>query len=523
MRSGPLLNTFCTILFFAWTVIGFSQSIWYDSDFTEWTAEPELRGIFLQDSRGYLWGWNSQFRLTRYNGFGLKNFHNGKLIEDENSYNCGYWAFFFEDSRRNLWIGGSCGLYRYDPSIEQFTFLSDEMEKASGLVPSNYTYIIEDQQGLIWITTYDGVFFYDHKTDHFSFVQDRNARLFKVLWEDKTGNIWSGSVPGLSILNFSKISKDSHRVAQSIAFPESEYKNQYGFDYVKRIPDIKKDAYFVVIDEQPLLFDVNKKQITELSHLMRPEEELSAACVGKNSKIILGTNKGRIISYDHQSGTFIPLVKQSLDKPIDWLSIDKSNNLWVTTGQYSELYQIKPASVSTSFVPLPFSHREGSPTMYRMVNLNGTVYFVYPDKLVPVLEKKEPIDLNFPFPQESSIRLKFNKDREDNLWILAWGKGNYYLKVDSNWNVLYFKACLNGRGKDCYVGNFYDVAFDRNNNLWGVGHFGMAKVDPMNEESLVFGRKDNSTDTINLLKEPRIYALEADDNHLWIGYYNKGV
>ena len=525
MRSSSWLKALCYILFFTFTITGSGQSVWNDSDITEWTAEPDFRGVFLQGRQGYLWGWNNKFHLVRYNGFDLKNFSNGKLIEDENSYNCGYWAFFFEDSRGSLWIGGGCGLYRYDPLTEQFTFLSDEMERAAGLAPSNYTYIIEGQQGLIWITTYDGVFFYDYRTDRFSFVQDRNARLFKVLWEDKSGDIWAGSVPDLSILNFSKISKDSHRVVQSLAFPESEYKSQYGFDYVKRIPDIKKDVYFVVIDKQPMLFDVDKQRIVELSHshLMGQEEELSAACVGGSSKIILGTNKGRIISYDHQSGIFIPLVKQSLGKSIDWLSIDKSNKLWVTSGQYAELYQIKPASVSTSFVPLPFNHREDSPTMYRMVNLDGTVYFVYPDKLVPVLENKEPIDLNFPFPPESSIRLKFNRDRENNLWILAWDKNNYYLKVDSNWNTLYFKSCLNGREKDCFAGSFFDVAFDENNNLWGAGHFGMAKVDQVSGESMIFGRKDNSTDTINLLKEPGIYALEADGHHLWIGYYNKGI
>jgi len=522
MRSGSLLEALCSILFFTWTVIGFGQSIWYDSDFTEWTTEPELRGIFLQDSRGYLWGWNSQYHLVRYNGYGLKSFHNGALIQDENSYNCIYWSVFFEDSRGNLWLGSNvCGLYRYDPSVEQFTFLSGWMEKAAGRDPTAYTSIIEDQQGLIWIATQEGVFFYDYKTGRFSHLKETAHQNASLLWEDDTGNIWSGS-PHLSF-TFLKIAKNSRKVIRSIEFPKFEVTNIRQFQYVKRIPNIKGEAYFLVFEGNPLLLNIDDEQIMSLSNIMEAGEEISAVCRGESSRIILGTNKGRIISYDHASNTFIPLVKQSLEESIYELSIDKSNSLWVSSQH--KLYQINPSSAITSIVPYPKKHLTFGGVPDRLVNIDGAVYFVDPNELIPVLEKKEPIGLDFPFPHDS-LQLKFKSDRENNRWVIAWSKSkdkSYYMKVDPGWNVLYLKACLDGMKKDCYVGTFSDITVDGNNNLWAGGWDGLFKIGPENGESQVFGRKAYSMDTANLLKEPKISALEADGNHIWIGYATKGI
>jgi ligand-binding sensor domain-containing protein len=182
------------------------QSPWYYSEWTERTSDVGKLSFFLQDKQGYFWGVNEKDHLIRYNGYDIKDFHNGKLIEDENSFNCTQLVTIFEDSRGYIWLESYCGLYRYDPELERFTNLSDSVINDTGVIPTIYHSIIEDQDGLIWIGTQAGVFYYDYATGRFSFVR---GGLFHalLLFEDEEGAIWNGS--SVYEMRLYRISKDS--------------------------------------------------------------------------------------------------------------------------------------------------------------------------------------------------------------------------------------------------------------------------------------------------------------------------
>ena len=103
----------------------------------------------------------------------------------------------FEDSRGNIWIGSSSGLYRYDLNTRKFIALA----KFNNLFISD---IKEDTFGNLWIATYNkGAVRYNYKRDDFRIYRysklnttticyDRITYIFK----DNRGQLWFASEDG---------------------------------------------------------------------------------------------------------------------------------------------------------------------------------------------------------------------------------------------------------------------------------------------------------------------------------------
>ena len=91
----------------------------------------------IYDGRGALWIG------TR---FGLNEYRNGKLrvIMDDGSNRIlgNYIYLLHNDAQGNLWVSTDKGLFRYDPSADSFSLISDNpvtrsiQSRASGLVPT---------------------------------------------------------------------------------------------------------------------------------------------------------------------------------------------------------------------------------------------------------------------------------------------------------------------------------------------------------------------------------------------------
>ena len=501
------------------------QSPWYYSEWAERTSDVGKLSFFLQDKQGYFWGVNEKDHLIRYNGYDIKDFHNGKLIEDENSFNCTSVVTIFEDSRGYIWLESGCGLYRYDPELERFTNLSVAVTNDTGVTPRLYHSIIEDQDGLIWIGTQAGVFYYDYATDRFSFVR---GGLFHalLLFEDEKGAIWNGS--SVYEMRLSSISKDSFKVNERLTVPKRL--NKYtlaGFrvDYARRLPS-SKEIYFAVLTGQPVLFDPGAKQIIDLDKILEDGEIITAPCKGKSAEIILGTSRGRIITYDSATNSFRPLVHASIGKEIESLLIDQNSNLWVQTNDpFPQLYQVKPSSTGMSSSLFPRAHQRPNGNPDYLANIGGEVYFVYPDQLIPVKEAGEAIDLNFSFPEDVYL-YKFITTPENELWLAAYGFAptkTYYLKLDRDFNILYKRECLHHIEKDCFGDHLQGLTLDDDNNLWVSGWAGIISLNPDTDSMQVFSAKVYSTDTINLLKDQRTFSIQYAADHIWVGHYSKGI
>ena len=109
----------------------------------------------------------------------------------------------FVDSKNNIWVGTSNGLYEYDSSKKQIYFYTKRNKDLSGLNHIAVSEIIEDNSGTIIIGTLGGLNFFDplshsfyHLSDNFKEQQKLNNPFVNSMLADDQGNIWIGTDKG---------------------------------------------------------------------------------------------------------------------------------------------------------------------------------------------------------------------------------------------------------------------------------------------------------------------------------------
>ena len=156
--------------------------------FTRWTTLDGLPGnritVLLEGQDGALWfGGEYGKGLSRYDG---KRFTHWTVVDGLPAADISALA---EDAQGNLWIGTyNNGVIRFDG--EQFLqFLPED-----GLADDNVIALLPDSEGNLWIGTFSGLSFYDGTT--MTTVPEFQGRLITALLEDHQGNLWLGTGNG---------------------------------------------------------------------------------------------------------------------------------------------------------------------------------------------------------------------------------------------------------------------------------------------------------------------------------------
>jgi len=111
----------------------------------------------------------------------------------------------FEDSRGDLWIATSSGLYRYNPNTKRLTQFRKNEGNRNKLQSDYINCITENRNKEILIGTYfGGLSIYNPKTNQFKTYQEGdgliNNNVLGVV-EDESQNLWISTANGLSELN----------------------------------------------------------------------------------------------------------------------------------------------------------------------------------------------------------------------------------------------------------------------------------------------------------------------------------
>jgi len=111
----------------------------------------------------------------------------------------------FEDSKHNLWIGSSAGLFVFNPATSNLIVYTKKEGNKDSLQADAINCITEDHKGNIWIGTfYGGVSRFDHSSKHFVTYTDKeglpNNNILGIL-EDNDGVLWLSTDNGLARFN----------------------------------------------------------------------------------------------------------------------------------------------------------------------------------------------------------------------------------------------------------------------------------------------------------------------------------
>lgn len=178
----------------------------------EKSISPEKVTAIYLDSENKFWIGTSQGGLNlmdRINEtFTLLKSIDGIKLRDENTdlVSGDFIKSIYEDSKRNLWIGTTNGLYSYNKELN----LISKFDISDGL-PNNVVYgILEDNRHNLWLSTNFGISMYNPENElfrNFNFRDGLQSNEFNTnaYLKTKNGNMYFGGINGFNWFDPSKI------------------------------------------------------------------------------------------------------------------------------------------------------------------------------------------------------------------------------------------------------------------------------------------------------------------------------
>jgi ligand-binding sensor domain-containing protein/signal transduction histidine kinase len=201
---------------------------------------PYLVNLFFEDSKKQLW-------LGTSTGFIRYNLEKRRLIGDPIIKEASITAVS-EYAENDIWLGtNEHGIIRLNPSTEQTSQLLHD-EKDSYSLKNNQTYsLMKGNHGIMWVgsrvgglSKYDpNAVIFDHIT---SDIYEKNSLSSKLIWsviEDRNGNLWVGTADaGLNRIDAKtgKVTVFQHDEKNKLSLPHNEilslFEDRDGFIWV---------------------------------------------------------------------------------------------------------------------------------------------------------------------------------------------------------------------------------------------------------------------------------------------------
>lgn len=392
----------------------------------------------------------------------------------------------------------------------------------NGLSSSMVTDIHQDRSGFIWVATEDGLNRFDG-IKFTSYRQDKAnntgilSNFIHVLFEDRTGRMYAGSIHGL------------------------QYYDQ------------ATDSFQTI----PLLIGQNK--IANVRVL--------TICERKNGDILIGTSGHGIFKLE-QKGTHVQAKQTAIKIPsnlIIHLFEDTNENLWVSTedrglhkfvGQslkaskayfvskkiqnniitglcqdkygrvfagnmVSGLYQY--STTSDTFQPIPFSGNDPLPIADLSVNANGQILIGTRGKGMKYFDSVSGkiLDMNHnvdTFDFAKSKVFSIYEDNSGNTWLGIYQKGLLLLGVNTNrFGYMGYKSANNNLIGSSAVKALFE---DSNNTMWiGTDNDGLYAIPDCSQSSVHYVKSnDNPSAPENVMT-----IFEDSEKTLWTGSYLSGL
>ncbi|MBP7506453.1 MAG: response regulator [Prolixibacteraceae bacterium] len=339
-------------------IVGSSDIYIYKPIDNKWITvevEGDRTDKIFEDSFGVLWvtsGRSGVNKINQDNGdkkhFDLTTDIYKYLSDKERPY-------FFEDSRKNLWIcvhGG--GLAQYIREVDNFRFFRNNPSDPKTISSNTVMCITEDHTGTLWVGTslQGGVNKIIFKNPAFKFLQvnhkyeDFVENIVRSLMEDVNGNLWVATKGG----QIKIYDKDFNEISPVFNYPFTP-KGELVYNVYAMFQDSKGHIWLgskgagIAVSKNPVNnFTRNYGQISFSRFQNIPGDTTSLCdnniyCIDedKNGKIWIGTYGGGLcytISGGHENLKFnrINTTNSNLSNDmIRDLEVDSENNLWVAT------------------------------------------------------------------------------------------------------------------------------------------------------------------------------------------------
>ncbi|HUC82566.1 MAG TPA: two-component regulator propeller domain-containing protein, partial [Flavisolibacter sp.] len=449
-------------------------------------ASPTLHGIcFLEDSKKNMWIGTSE-GLWQYNPVSkaAKQFlHNDN---DPFSLAGNEVNAIVEDKAGNLWIGTDKGLSKLSAGSSSFVTFRHDKQSHHPLQSADYINSIGVDGHQLWLATGKGILLFDTKTGNATpFTQDKrnihslHAPVVRSIWLDKEGIFWFGT-PGSGVSKYDKnLNLFSH--IQSQAF------DPHGLNspMVNAFAEAPGGNVFVGTERGLSVFDPQTRLFRQLAlPSTKPggdgQRPILALTMSKTGQLYIGGYGDGLLIYEPRSGSW----QQLLNEPNtgeqganDVFSIkeDRSGNLWLGTNGAGVVVLDRNKKTILRLTPTP----------------------------------KTPLDVRLPI--NSFIR-DILEDRHGNIWLATHGRGIACYNVKSKSFTIYHTE--NSRLPNDKVQTLLE---DRAGNIWaGTLGGGIGILNRQTGQISVLSEKDG-------LQNNAVYKIIEDSNsRKWVSS-NKGI
>lgn len=311
------------------TKINGSQLTNYTANFKTKSSLPDNNVNFiLPTTNGQLFFGTSQ-------GLSLYDNETFKTITGVN-FQEKYILALFEDSKQNVWVGTTDGLYKYYNGIITEVPQINKFKDAD--VPLSIYNISEDISGNIIISTTNGLFKYGEKSNEK--LSELKALVYNS-FRDYKNNMWFGTEEGLYLYNnikFEKIKDPENRLTNLINFIQQ--------DNYKRLIIGTNSGVEILNLEDYYKGQINVKHFGKEDGLISLESNFNASYKDKDGRILIGTTNGLEI-YD---------PKNDITNPVE--AITKISAVKLFFGQ-EDVFKYAQTIDSTDVLPinleLPFN------------------------------------------------------------------------------------------------------------------------------------------------------------------------
>jgi len=302
-------------------------------------SQSDVNDIY-QDVYGFMW-FGTHDGLNKYDGYKFSIYKPKKNNNQSISSNLIF--SITGDKKGNLWIGTTgSGLNYFDRNSETFKAFSHEKENPESLSSNYISKVHLDSKNRLWVGTINGLNMLDLNKPindrkfqrfyiHSDNVQRNNSNTINTIYEDNLGQIWVGSILGLS-----KLSRDENG--------RIYFQNMSKTLGINKIPvtNITQDHNnrLIIASHNGLYIQNKNKKLLELEKII--SGSFTNISVDKNNNLYAGTKNG-LIFLNNNDTLDVPMYKNryvydpsdptnSLSKNIiESIYLDKTGIIWIGT------------------------------------------------------------------------------------------------------------------------------------------------------------------------------------------------
>lgn len=140
----------------------------------------------------------------------------------------------YADTKDNIWIVTSNGLYRYISGKQKLLRYTSDRYQSHSLGSSNITSVFEDSKGRIWVTTVNGFSLYNETIDTFNRITVEDGLPSNIIYrilEDDEHNFWITTANGLV-----KFNPETH-VMHVFSYTDGLHETQFNYSSSYKAPD----------------------------------------------------------------------------------------------------------------------------------------------------------------------------------------------------------------------------------------------------------------------------------------------